>query len=131
MNKVHISTYFILYISICSTFHFHLVCMCMHCCIVICIVGGCLTTLFLSDTQSQNQDLSTFAEVARVPKGCEWLWHPKVISLYNNVLSRCFTNPITREAASGALQNITAGDKRVRQKPACCLLTYLRTISRC
>ncbi|XP_053338525.1 plakophilin-3a isoform X1 [Clarias gariepinus] len=73
---------------------------------------GCFTPQSKKAKDSQNQDLSTFAEVARVPKGCEWLWHPKVVSLYNNVLSRCFTNPITREAASGALQNITAGDKR-------------------
>ncbi|KAF5902561.1 plakophilin-3-like isoform X1, partial [Clarias magur] len=73
---------------------------------------GCFTPQSKKAKDVQNQDLSTFAEVARVPKGSEWLWHPKVISLYNNVITRCETNTTTREAATGALQNITAGDKR-------------------
>lgn len=64
-----------------------------------------------------------------MPKGCEWLWHPKVIGLYNNILTRCETNVTTREAAAGALQNITAGDRRVRQKPTYCHFRDLRTIS--
>lgn len=63
--------------------------------------------------QSKNQDLSTFTEVARVPKGVEWLWHPQVVGLYKRVLDQCEDNFTTREAAAGALQNITAGDKRV------------------
>lgn len=63
--------------------------------------------------QSKNQDLSTFTEVARVPKGVEWLWHPQVVGLYKRVLDQCENNSTTREAAAGALQNITAGDKRV------------------
>uniref|UniRef100_A0AAY4E9M3 Plakophilin 3 n=1 Tax=Denticeps clupeoides TaxID=299321 RepID=A0AAY4E9M3_9TELE len=53
-----------------------------------------------------------FTEVAREPKGMEWLWHPQVVGMYNSVLQHCEVNSITREAASGALQNITAGDKR-------------------
>lgn len=44
----------------------------------------------------------------------EWLWHPKIVELYNQVLQRCEINSTTREAAAGALQNITAGEKRVR-----------------
>lgn len=86
---------------------------------------------FFPGTQIQNQDLSTFTEVAKVPKACEWLWHPKVVGLYNKILTQCETNATTREAAAGALQNITAGDKRVRQKPACCLfrtICFFRTI---
>ena len=48
-----------------------------------------------------------------MPKGMEWLWHPQIVSLYNRILRQCEINAITREAACGALQNITAGDKRV------------------
>lgn len=62
----------------------------------------------------KNQDLSTFSEVARVPKGAEWLWHPQIVGLYNRILQVCETNTCTREGAAGALQNITAGEFRVR-----------------
>ena len=48
----------------------------------------------------------------------EWLWHPQIVSLYNRILRQCEINAITREAACGALQNITAGDKRVSGEPA-------------
>lgn len=63
---------------------------------------------------SQKQvNLSTLSEVSRIPKGVEWLWHPQIVNLYNRVLRQCEINSTTREAAAGALQNITAGDKRV------------------
>lgn len=48
-----------------------------------------------------------------MPKGVEWLWHPQIVGVYNRVLHDCEINYTTREAAAGALQNITAGDKRV------------------
>ncbi|XP_027029144.1 plakophilin-3a isoform X2 [Tachysurus fulvidraco] len=73
---------------------------------------GCFTPQSKKAKDRQNQDLSTFTEVAKIPNGREWLWHPKVIGLYNAVLSRCESNTTTREAAAGALQNITAGDRR-------------------
>ncbi|KAK1802204.1 hypothetical protein P4O66_021869, partial [Electrophorus voltai] len=60
----------------------------------------------------RNQELSAFSEVARVPKGAEWLWHPQIVALYNQVLQNCETNAASREAAAGALQNITAGEGR-------------------
>uniref|UniRef100_A0A9J7YKN4 Plakophilin 3b n=2 Tax=Cyprinus carpio TaxID=7962 RepID=A0A9J7YKN4_CYPCA len=60
----------------------------------------------------RNQDLTTFSEVARVPKGAEWLWHPQIVALYNRILQNTETNAATREGAAGALQNITAGDSR-------------------
>uniref|UniRef100_A0A4W6DBS1 Plakophilin 3a n=1 Tax=Lates calcarifer TaxID=8187 RepID=A0A4W6DBS1_LATCA len=63
---------------------------------------GCFTPQSKKAKNRKNQDLSTFTEVARVPKGMEWLWHPQIIGI----------NSTTREAAAGALQNITAGDKR-------------------
>uniref|UniRef100_A0AAR2L2Q7 Plakophilin 3b n=1 Tax=Pygocentrus nattereri TaxID=42514 RepID=A0AAR2L2Q7_PYGNA len=73
---------------------------------------GCFTPQSKKAKDRQDKDLTTFTEVARVPKGIEWLWHPKVVELYNHVLQRCEVNTVTREAAAGALQNITAGDKR-------------------
>uniref|UniRef100_A0A7N6BXH7 Plakophilin 3 n=1 Tax=Anabas testudineus TaxID=64144 RepID=A0A7N6BXH7_ANATE len=73
---------------------------------------GCFTPQSRKAKNAKNQDLSTFTEVARVPKGMEWLWHPNIIKVYNSVLVHCEVNSTTREAAAGALQNITAGDKR-------------------
>ncbi|XP_048825342.1 plakophilin-3-like isoform X2 [Brienomyrus brachyistius] len=73
---------------------------------------GCFTPQSKKAKDRQNQDISTFTEVSKVPKGQEWLWHPSVVRLYNLVLQRCEINAVTREAAAGALQNITAGDKR-------------------
>ncbi|XP_051548779.1 plakophilin-3-like [Myxocyprinus asiaticus] len=73
---------------------------------------GCFTPQSKKAKDRQNQDLTTFTEVSRQPKDIEWLWHPKIVELYNQVLQRCEINNITREAAAGALQNITAGDKR-------------------
>ncbi|CAL8294560.1 unnamed protein product [Boreogadus saida] len=73
---------------------------------------GCFTPKSRKAKNRKDKDLSTFTEVARVPKGMEWLWHPQIVSLYNRVLRQCEINAITREAACGALQNITAGDKR-------------------
>lgn len=61
-----------------------------------------------------NSDIVTFTEVSKDPKGMEWLWNPQIIGVYNRLLQRCELNKHTTEAASGALQNITAGDRRVR-----------------
>ncbi|XP_043083951.1 plakophilin-3a isoform X2 [Puntigrus tetrazona] len=73
---------------------------------------GCFTPNSKKAKDRQNQDLSTFTEVSRQPKDMEWLWHPKIIVLYNQLLQQCEINSTTREAAAGALQNITAGEKR-------------------
>ncbi|KAM9815226.1 plakophilin-3-like isoform X1 [Syngnathus typhle] len=73
---------------------------------------GCFTPQSKKANKSRNQDLSTFSEVVHVPKGMEWLWHPQILTLYNRVLQQCEINSTTREAAAGALQNLTAGDKR-------------------
>lgn len=61
-----------------------------------------------------NADIVTFTEVSKDPKGMEWLWNPQIVGIYNRLLQRCELNKHTTEAASGALQNITAGDRRVR-----------------
>ncbi|KAK1887268.1 Plakophilin-3 [Dissostichus eleginoides] len=73
---------------------------------------GCYTPQGRKAKNRKNQDISTFTEVARVPKGSEWLWHPLIVGVYNRVLQECEINSTTREAAAGALQNITAGDSR-------------------
>ncbi|XP_029993011.1 plakophilin-3a isoform X2 [Sphaeramia orbicularis] len=73
---------------------------------------GCFTPKSRKAKNTKKLNLSTFTEVSRVPKGMEWLWHPQIVSLYNRVLHKCEINSTTREAAAGALQNITAGDKR-------------------
>ncbi|KAI4900041.1 hypothetical protein NFI96_028141 [Prochilodus magdalenae] len=73
---------------------------------------GCFTPQGKKTKDQRNQELTTFTEVARVPKGTEWLWHPQIVGLYNRILHNCDTNTATREAAAGALQNITAGEGR-------------------
>ncbi|XP_052452860.1 plakophilin-3 isoform X2 [Carassius gibelio] len=73
---------------------------------------GCFTPNSKKAKDRQNQDLTTFTEVSREPKDIEWLWHPKIVDVYNQVLQKCEINSTTREAAAGALQNITAGEKR-------------------
>ncbi|XP_036391642.1 plakophilin-3-like [Megalops cyprinoides] len=73
---------------------------------------GCFTPQSKKAKDKWNQDLAIFTEVARQPKGQEWLWHPQVVGLYNQVLQRCKISSTSSEAAAGALQNITAGDKR-------------------
>lgn len=52
--------------------------------------------------------------MSKDPKGLEWLWSPQIVGLYHRLLQRCELNRHTTEAAAGALQNITAGDRRVR-----------------
>lgn len=69
--------------------------------------------MVISALQKWNHELSTLSEVARVPKGAEWIWHPQIVGLYNQVLQNYEMNNTTREATLGALQNITAGEGRV------------------
>uniref|UniRef100_A0A3B4A9M5 Uncharacterized protein n=1 Tax=Periophthalmus magnuspinnatus TaxID=409849 RepID=A0A3B4A9M5_9GOBI len=72
---------------------------------------GCFTPQS-KKAKKKQVNLSTLSEVSRVPKGMEWLWHPRIVNIYSRVLRQCEINSTTREAAAGALQNITAGDKR-------------------
>ncbi|CAL8404397.1 unnamed protein product [Boreogadus saida] len=55
---------------------------------------------------------SLFSEVSGKPRGAEWLWHPQVVALYKAVLQNNTCSSVTREAALGALQNITVGESR-------------------
>lgn len=68
---------------------------------------------FPCSPRQRNDNLSVLSEVSRQPKGAEWLWHPKVVVLYKLVLQSRESNSTSREAAIGALQNITAGEARV------------------
>uniref|UniRef100_A0A667WG67 Plakophilin 3b n=1 Tax=Myripristis murdjan TaxID=586833 RepID=A0A667WG67_9TELE len=72
---------------------------------------GCFS-LYAKNSKQHNQDLSVLSEVSRQPRGPEWLWHPKVVALYKSVLQSSGSSTTSREAAIGALQNITAGDAR-------------------
>ncbi|MEQ2279558.1 hypothetical protein AMECASPLE_010754 [Ameca splendens] len=59
----------------------------------------------------QDQRRLVFRDLVKKPKEMECLWHPSIVNLYNRVLTSCEINATTREAAIGALQNITAGDE--------------------
>lgn len=87
-----------------------------------------LTLLPLSPQHYLNADIVTFTEVSKDPKGMEWLWNPQIVGIYNRLLQRCELNKHTTEAASGALQNITAGDRRVRIQegsiPGACTILF-------
>lgn len=73
---------------------------------------GCFTLYSKKPTEQYNQNLSILSEVSRQPKGAEWLWHPKVVTLYKFILQNSNSSSTSREAAMGALQNVTAGDAR-------------------
>lgn len=73
---------------------------------------GCVHTWTLSVSTFQQQRYQNLHTLAQ-PKGAEWLWHPKVVSLYKLVLQNSTGSLTTREAALGALQNITVGEARV------------------
>ncbi|XP_063337279.1 plakophilin-3-like isoform X2 [Pelmatolapia mariae] len=68
---------------------------------------GCFT-LYSKKNVEHQQNLPTLSQ----PKGSEWLWHPKVVGLYKLILQNSDYSSCSREAAIGALQNITAGDAR-------------------
>ncbi|KAE8606989.1 hypothetical protein XENTR_v10010955 [Xenopus tropicalis] len=73
---------------------------------------GCFTPQSRKLKEQQGADIATFTEISRDPKGMELLWHPQIVNLYNRLLQHCELNKYTTEAAAGALQNITAGDRR-------------------
>ncbi|XP_054627084.1 plakophilin-3-like isoform X1 [Dunckerocampus dactyliophorus] len=74
---------------------------------------GCFTMYSKKSMEHQrNLSLAILSEVSREPRGSEWLWHPKVVALYKHVMQNSESSSISKEAAVGALQNITAGDGR-------------------
>ncbi|XP_077376449.1 plakophilin-3-like [Festucalex cinctus] len=74
---------------------------------------GCFTMYGKRNAEQQRQQsLAILSEVSREARGAEWLWHPRAVALYKRVLQGGDSTPAAREAAVGALQNITAGDAR-------------------
>uniref|UniRef100_A0A8C6WIR9 Plakophilin 3b n=1 Tax=Neogobius melanostomus TaxID=47308 RepID=A0A8C6WIR9_9GOBI len=88
---------------------------------------GCFTLYNRKNTE-RNQNLSVLTEVSRQPRGAEWLWHPKIIGVYKQVLLNNDCSSTSREAALGALQNITAGDSRWPSVMSCVVLEQERML---
>uniref|UniRef100_A0A668VPK1 Plakophilin 3 n=1 Tax=Oreochromis aureus TaxID=47969 RepID=A0A668VPK1_OREAU len=72
---------------------------------------GCFTPQSRK-TKTKKKQYQILNQVTKVPNDMEWLWHPDILKVYHESLKKCEMNSNTREAAAGALQNITAGDKR-------------------
>lgn len=53
---------------------------------------------------------------SKSPKGAEMLWHPSVVKPYLTLLAES-SNPATLEGAAGSLQNLSAGNWKVRLRP--------------
>ena len=54
------------------------------------------------------------------------LWSPEIVTLYMTLLRDC-TNPETKEAATGAIQNLAAGDWQVNHTSMCGSLATAHT----
>ncbi|KAK7912999.1 hypothetical protein WMY93_013210 [Mugilogobius chulae] len=89
---------------------------------------GCFTMYNRKNTEQRNQNLSILSEVSRQPRGAEWLWHPKIVGVYKMVLQNDSCSSTSREAALGALQNITAGDLRWPSVLSCVVLEQERML---
>lgn len=89
---------------------------------------GCFTLYNRKNTEQQNQNLAVLSEVSRQPRGAEWLWHPKIVGVYKQVLLNNDCSSTSREAALGALQNITAGDSRWPSVVSCVVLEQERML---
>lgn len=50
---------------------------------------------------------------SKSPKGAEMLWHPSVVKPYLTLLAES-SNPATLEGAAGSLQNLSAGNWKVK-----------------
>ncbi|XP_027870203.1 plakophilin-3 [Xiphophorus couchianus] len=70
---------------------------------------GCFTVQSKKNTELQHRN-----PIPRLshPKDSEWLWHPKGVALYKQVLQNSEGSSAAVEAAVGALQNITSGEGR-------------------
>ncbi|XP_030586994.1 plakophilin-3a isoform X2 [Archocentrus centrarchus] len=82
---------------------------------------GCFTPQSRK-TKNKKNLLPTVSEVARTPKEKEWLWHPDILKVYHELFQKAEINRTTREAAAGALQNITAGEHRWASVMSCMAL---------
>ncbi|KAJ8381303.1 hypothetical protein SKAU_G00020810 [Synaphobranchus kaupii] len=55
------------------------------------------------------------------PRGVEWLWSPITVRMYLSLMARS-SRRYSKEAALGALQNVTAGNGTVSQAMACTIV---------
>ncbi|KAM9753559.1 plakophilin-3a isoform 1-T1 [Menidia menidia] len=69
---------------------------------------GCFTPQSRKAKKKKTQ--LTFSEISKSPKDQEWLYHPKILGVYHTVMKSRLANTTCREAAIGAMQNITSGD---------------------
>ncbi|XP_060899075.1 plakophilin-3-like [Labrus mixtus] len=88
---------------------------------------GCFTVYSKKNTKL-NQSPFIMSEVSQQPKGSEWLWHPKVVVLYKFILLNSNSNSAIREAAIGALQNVTAGETRWSSVLSCVIMDQERML---
>ncbi|XP_047437002.1 plakophilin-3-like isoform X2 [Mugil cephalus] len=84
---------------------------------------GCFT-VYTKKSREYHHHLSTLSQ----PKGAEWLWHPKVVVLYKLILQNRDNSSTSREAALGALQNITAGEARWASVLSCVVIEQERML---
>ncbi|RVE71757.1 hypothetical protein OJAV_G00054750 [Oryzias javanicus] len=73
---------------------------------------GCFTPKSKKAKNKKNQARPTLHEVAKNPKEMEWLWHPDILGVYHDLLRSPEATHTVREAAAGALQNVTHGEHR-------------------
>ncbi|XP_024137523.1 plakophilin-3a isoform X2 [Oryzias melastigma] len=73
---------------------------------------GCFTPQSKKAKNKKNKACPTINEVTKNPKEMEWLWHPDILGVYHDLLRTPDTTHTSREAAAGALQNLTHGDLR-------------------
>lgn len=62
---------------------------------------------------SQWDGVGPIPGFSKSPKGVEMLWHPSVVKPYLTLLAES-SNPATLEGSAGSLQNLSAGNWKVR-----------------
>ncbi|CAN9508455.1 unnamed protein product [Ophioblennius macclurei] len=77
---------------------------------------GCFSyrSAYLAENQERQRPL---LEEKANPSGVEWLWSPIAVRMYLSLVA-CSTRHCTQEAAVGALQNITAGNRAMTEAVA-------------
>uniref|UniRef100_A0A3Q2T7L1 Plakophilin 3a n=1 Tax=Fundulus heteroclitus TaxID=8078 RepID=A0A3Q2T7L1_FUNHE len=88
---------------------------------------GCFTANSKKAKRVNKKQLILRA-ATKEPKGMEWLWHPKIVDMYRRVLVSCEINAVTREAAVGALQNLTSGDEAWAASISCYAVDTVRIV---
>lgn len=63
---------------------------------------------------SQWDGVGPIPGFSKSPKGVEMLWHPSVVKPYLTLLAES-SNPATLEGSAGSLQNLSAGNWKVRE----------------